>query len=181
MFMKQILILLLISNSFKVYAQNTSSLVSMNGIGDIKIGMKKAEVEKLTGQTIKLVNLVKKGDDWNRDTIRINYRDVSYEIVLDKDYVNEKNQGFIVYEVKSNSSQLKTKSGIAIGDDKLKIVSTYGDYMIQIMPEYEKDYTVKSKTKSTVWLYGDESGKVIIFYLTNNKVTGFCVMYNEGC
>jgi hypothetical protein len=53
--------------------------------------------------------------------------------------------------------------------------------MIQIMPEYEKDYTIKSKTRSTVWLYGDESGKVIIFYLTNNTVTGFSVMYNEGC
>lgn len=181
MFMKLILILLLILNSFKVYSQNTAPLVSMNGIGDIKVGMKKPDVEKLTGQTIKLVNLVKKGDDWNRDTIKISYKDISYELVFDKDYVNEKSQGFIVYEVKSNSPQLKTKSGIGIGDDKLKIVSTYGDYMIQIMPEYEKDYTVKSKTKSTVWLYGDESGKVIIFYLTNNKVTGFSVMYNEGC
>jgi len=179
--MKRIPILLLLLASLQSLAQGTYPLVSMNGIGDIKIGMKKADVEKLTGQTLKLVNLVKKGDDWNRDTFSITYKDVSYEIVLDKDYVNEKSQGFIVYEVKSSSSQLKTKSGIAIGDDKLKIVSTYGDYMIQIMPDYEKDYTIKSKTKSTVWLYGDESGKVIIFYLTNNKVTGFCVMYNEGC
>ena len=93
----------------------------------------------------------------------------------------KKSQGYIVYEVRSSSPQLKTKSGIGIGDDKLKIVSTYSDYLIHIMPEYENNYTVKSKTRSTVWLYGDESGKVIIFYLTNNKVTGFAVMYNEGC
>lgn len=179
--MKRIPILLLFVLSLQAYSQNISPLVSMNGIGDIKIGMKKTDVEKLTGQTIKLVNLVKKGDDWSRDTINLSFKDVSYVLVFDKDYVNEKSQGFIVYEVKSNSPQLKTKSGIGIGDDKLKIVSTYGDYMIQIMPEYEKDYTIKSKIKSTVWLYGDESGKVIIFYLTNNKVTGFSVMYNEGC
>jgi hypothetical protein len=179
--MKRIPILLLFIVSINAFSQNTSSLVSMNGIADIKIGMKKTEVEKLTGQSIQLVNLIKKEDDWSRDTIRITHKDISYEIVLDKDYVNEKSQGYIVYEVRSNSPQLKTKSGIGIGDDKLKIVSIYNDYMIQIMPEYEKDYTVKSKTKSTVWLYGDESGKVIIFYLTNNKVTGFAVMYNEGC
>ena len=121
-----------------------------------------------------------KKEDWERDTINFTYKDIPYQVILDKDYINENSQGFIVYEVKSNGSTLKTKSGIGIGDDKLKIVSTYQDYMMQLMPEYENDYTTKSKTKSTVWLFGDD-GKVIIFYLTNNKVTGFSVMYNEGC
>ena len=102
-----------------------------------------------------------------------------YQIVFEKDYFNEKSKGFIVYEIRTSNNSLKTKSGIGIGDDKLKVVSTYPDFMLQIMPEYENE-TTKSKTKSTVWLYGEE-GTVIIFYLTNNIITGFSVMYNEGC
>ena len=174
--MKYLPILLL--TSVQAFSQ-TVPTVSLAGIGDIKVGMKKADLEKLTGQPVKLVKLLKK-EDWERDTINLTYKDVPYQVILDKDYINENSQGFIVYEVKSNAGSLKTKSGVGIGDDKLKIVSTYQDYMIQIMPEYENDYTTKSKTRSTVWLFG-EDGKVIIFYLTHNKITGFSVMYNEGC
>ena len=175
--MKYLPILLLFF--YSIAAQAQPATVSLAGIGDIKVGMKQSELEKLIGQPVKLVKLLKK-ENWERDTINFIHKDVPYQVVLDKDYINDPSQGFIVYEVKSNGPALKTKSGIAIGDDKLKIVSTYGDYTIQIMPEYENDYTVKSKTKSTLWLFGDD-GKVIIFYLTNNKVTGFTVMYNEGC
>lgn len=178
--MKRIPILLLILLPFSVLAQTAGPAVSMGGIGDIKVGMKKAEFEKLTGQPVKFVKLLKK-EDWDRDTITMVYKDVNYQVVFDKDYINGNNNSFIVYEIRSSSPQLKTKSGIGIGDDKLKIVDTYKDYMIQIMPAYENDYTTKSKTKSTLWLFGDESGKVIIFYLENGKVTGFSVMYNEGC
>jgi hypothetical protein len=172
--------LLLLSLYAKAQTTLPAATVSMNGIGDIKIGMKKAEVEKLTGQPVKFLKLLRK-EDWDRDTIHIVYKDITYQLVFDKDYITPNNNSFIVYEVISSSAQLKTKSGISIGDDKLKIVDTYKDYMIQIMPAYEKDYTTKSKTRSTLWLYGDESGKVIIFYLENGKVTGFSVMYNEGC
>ena len=74
---------------------------------------------------------------------------------------------------------MKTRSGIGIGDDKYKIISTYEGYTIWIMPEYENNYTTKSKTKSSIWLHGD-SRNVIIFYLNNNKVTGMSVTYFEG-
>lgn len=47
------------------------------------------------------------------------------------------------------------------------------------MPEYENNYTVKSKTKSTIWLHGDD-GNVIIFNLDNNKVVAMRVTYFEG-
>ena len=178
--MKFLPILLLVSFGFTSRAQTTSLTVTMAGIGDIKVGMTKAEVEKLTGQSIKLVELLKKSDDWKRDTINLTHKNVVYQLIFDKDYINEKPKGFIVYEVKSKTAELKTKSGISIGDDKLKIVSTYGDYMMQIQPDYENDYTTKSKTRSTVWLYGDNN-TVIIFYLDSNKITGFSVMYSEGC
>ncbi len=176
--MKLLPTLLLVFLATSIYAQNNTT-VTMNGIGDFKLGMTKAEIEKVTGQPVKLVKLLRK-EDWERDTLNIVYKDLPYQVILDKDYINEKSSGFIVYEVKSNGPALKTKSGIGIGDDILKIISVYGGYTIQIMPEYENNYTTKSKTKSTLWLHSDD-GKLIVFYLTNNKVTGFSVMYNEGC
>lgn len=178
--MRFLSVLLLVGLGLTTRAQNNSLTVTLAGIGEIKVGMTKTEVEKLTGQSIKLVQLLKKTDDYTRDTISLTHKGISYQLIFDKDYMNEKPKGFILYEVRSSTAQLKTKSGIGVGDDKLKIVSTYGDYMLQIQPEYENDYTTKSKTKSTVWLYGD-SETVLIFYLENNRITGFSVMYSEGC
>jgi hypothetical protein len=180
--MRALPILLFILISLKANTQINSSLVSLTGIGDIKLGMKKTELEKLTGTKIKLVNLLRKDEDWARDTINIKWKELDYQLVIDKDYITGKGTDYIVYEINSKSPQLKTKSGIGLGDDKLKIVSTYQDFMLHIIPDYEPPaFNVKSKTKSSLWLFGDTSGTVIIFYLTNNKVTGFCVMYNEGC
>ena len=176
--MKFLPLLLLFLFYSSLNAQNNAS-VTTAGIGEIKLGMNRAELEKLTGQPVKLVHLLKK-ENWERDTLNILFRNVPYQVIMDRDYINEKGTGFIIYEVKTNSTGIKTRSGISIGDDKLKIISTYNDYMIQIMPEYEDDNQTKSKTRSTVWLHGDD-GKLIVFYLTNNKVTGFSVMYDEGC
>jgi hypothetical protein len=52
--------------------------------------------------------------------------------------------------------------------------------MIYIIPEYENNYTVKSKTKSSVWVHSDDAGKVIVFHLVNNKVTSMTVGYQMG-
>ncbi|MBD0377749.1 MAG: hypothetical protein ICV51_19240, partial [Flavisolibacter sp.] len=149
------------------WAQTSFSTVSMAGIGEIKIGMKKAELEKLVNEPLRLKNLLNK--DWERDTLQVTYREMPLQMILDKNIREDKASEIIVYEVKSAAPQLKTRSGIGIGDDKLKIISTYDGYTIHILPEFENNYTVKSKTKSTVWLYGDESDKVTIFYLTNNN------------
>jgi len=179
--MKQILMLLLLLMSIITRAQNNAVLVSMMGIGDIKVGMKKSELEKLLNQPLKTPHLLKKEDEHYYDTVHVSYKGVEADVVFQKEYAEDKKFDITVWEVRSATAGLKTRSGISIGDDKLKIVSTYPDFMLQIMPEYENEYKTKSKIKSTVWLIGDESGTVIIFYLTNNKVTGFSVIYSEGC
>src|SRR4051812_10476725 len=114
--MKRLPLLLLLALSFTASAQISAPVVTMNGIGDFRIGMKKAEVEKLIGQPLKLVNLIKKAEEWNRDTIDLVYKDVQYQLILDKDYINDKRQDIILYEIKTNSPNLKTKSGVGIGD-----------------------------------------------------------------
>jgi hypothetical protein len=178
--MKLLYTILFLLSSFILKAQSNSFTVSMAGIGDIKLGMKKADFEKLTNQTLKLPHLTAKNDDAYQDTVHVIYKGLEADVIFQKEYSENDKYNIVVWEVRSSAPQLKTRSGIAIGDDKLKIVTTYPDFTIWLMPEYEKDYTVKSKTKSTVWLHGD-SGAVIIFYLDNGKVTGMSVTYNEGC
>jgi hypothetical protein len=178
--MKPTLTFMLLLFFFFGIAQTATTTVSMAGIGDVKVGMKKADLEKLLNSPIQLKNLLKK-EDWSRDTVNCTYKNIPMQVVFDKSYVDENKSDIVVWEVKSSGPQLKTRSGIGIGDDKYKIISTYEGYTIYIMPEYENNYTTKSKNKSTIWLHGDDSGMVIIFYLTDNKVTAICVTYNEGC
>ena len=162
-------------------SQNTSFTVSMAGISDIRVGMKKAALEKLLNQTLSTPHLLKKDNDYYQDTVQVNYKGIDLEVMFQREYSEKNAFEIVVWEVRSTSPLLKTKSGISIGDDKLKIVSTYNDYTIHIFPQYENNNTVKSKTRSVVWLFGEESNKVIVFYLTDNKVTGFSVLYSEGC
>jgi hypothetical protein len=178
--MKLLYIFLLLLSSFVLKAQSNAFTVTMAGIGDIKLGMKKADFEKLINQTIRLPHLATKNEDYYQDTVHVNYKGLEADVIFQKEYTDENKFNIVIWEVRSNAHQLKTKSGIGIGDDKIRIVTTYPDFTIWLMPEYEKDYTVKSKTKSTVWLHGD-SGGVIIFYLENGKITGMSVTYDEGC
>lgn len=163
--------------SFIAFAQTTT--VTMSGIGDLKLGMKKTDFEKLVNQSFSLPHLSAKNDDYYQDTVHINYKGMEADVIFQKQYSENEKYDIAVWEIKSNSPQLKTKSGIGIGDDKYKVISTYEGYTIWIMPEYENNYTVKSKTKSTIWLHGD-NGNLIIFDLDNNKVTAMHVTYFEG-
>lgn len=178
--MRPILSLLAILFIQTINAQNSSALVTMAGISDLKVGMKKADLEKLLSQTLSTPHLSKDNDDWYQDTVRVTYKGIDADVIFQREYGENKKFDIVVWEIKSSSNTLKTKSGISIGDDKLKIISTYPGYMIHILPGYEKDFTIKSKTRSSIWLFG-EDGKVLVFHLTNDKVTGFSVLYSEGC
>lgn len=164
---------------FLSLAATAQTTVTMAGIGDIKLGMKKADFEKLLNESFSLPHLTAKNEDYYQDTVHINYKGIDADVIFQKQYSENNKYDIAVWEIKSNSPQLKTKSGIGIGDDKYKIISTYEGYTIWIMPEYENNYTVKSKTKSTIWLHGD-NGNVIVFDLDNNKVTAMRVTYFEG-
>ncbi|HNP21472.1 MAG TPA: hypothetical protein PKM63_10240 [Panacibacter sp.] len=156
----------------------TSVGVTMNGIGNLKIGMKLVDVEKLAGAPLKLNNILK--DDWNFDTIATRINGINFKLVFSRDYADEKKYDVTLREVSSSDSSLKTKSGITIGDDKLKIINTYEGYTIWIVPDYENDYTVRSKTRTTIFLFGDNSGNTILFHLFMNKIESMSVSISEG-
>lgn len=175
--MRKLFILFLVCVSTQLIAQN-SYKVTMNGIAEFKVGMKKNEVEKLLNQTFALKNLLSK-DDWSRDSIPVHYKDLDLTLILDKQYIDENKYDIILWGIVSSSMLIKTPSGITIGDDKLKSITTYDGYTIHIAPDYENDYTVKSKTRSTIWLFADDSGNQIVFHLENNNIYSIGVSYVE--
>ncbi len=168
--MRNLLPVLFVLFSVNLIAQTNSYKVTMNGIADFKIGMKKAEVEKLLNLPVKLKNLLSK-DDWMMDTIAYKYKDLDLSLIYTRDYLDNNNAGDIVlWGITSNSTLIKTPSGITIGDDKIKIVTTYDGYRILISPDDENENTVKSKTKSSIYLYADDGGNQIVFHMENNKI-----------
>ncbi|QEC68126.1 hypothetical protein FRZ67_12750 [Panacibacter ginsenosidivorans] len=175
--MKQFLSLLFLVITVYSYAQQTYS-VTMNGIGPFKLNMKKTDLEKILGKEIKLKNLLK--EDWTYDTVSYDYNNISFTFVFDRQSADEKNYDIILREIKSNSTFLKTPSGITIGDDKIKIINTYEAYTIWIVPDYENNYTSRSKTRATIWVQSDDGGNNIQFHTNMNKVESISVTWNEN-
>lgn len=177
--MRKLFFSLIIFISLGAAAQGSGMTVSFKGIGPFKPGMKKAEVEKITGKKITLKNLLTE-DGW-ADTIRINYQNASFNLYFEKQYTDSVNFEYGLYGVQTTSALCKTSAGIGIGTDKLKIITTYEFNGINIWPEYEgPDFMIKSKTKAIVTVSDDEGYNAIVFHLLNNKVASIEVSYFQG-
>ncbi len=180
--MKHIALLFCLSVSFNLFAQtSTENLqVTMTGIGPFKINMKKTDVEKIAGHSIKTI----KDEDGFGDTAVLVYKGVSFTITFYENYIDEKKTETAIYAIKTNSPMVKTKSGIGIGDDKLKIITTYPDFDFNFYFHYidaEDGSYKRSKERSTLSLTGQDSPSIIQFYLNNGKVESFEVTIAEGC
>lgn len=156
--------------------------VSLNGIGPFKINMKKTDVEKLLGYKISTPHNSNK-DSYANDTVKIVYKEMAVSLVFYQNYIAENKTELALWSVESSSPLLKTRSGIAIGDDKIKLITTYDGYNMNITYEWNQgnngEYK-RSKNKSQVMLMGENSISVIYFKMTDNKITGFETAVYEG-
>ena len=173
-------IFVLLVSSFVVInatAQNTDYLASTGGFGPFKIGMSKAAVEKSLKTNLKLPNLAKNPDAYECDTVKCKYKELDVELVFSRNYfMNDTTLKVGIREIKSSSPLLKTKSGIAIGDDKLKIFKSYDHYRLLYVPEWDKQ---NSSKKAQVYLSDIDLGTELVFYLYDGRVTGFGAMLQE--
>ncbi|HYH14357.1 MAG TPA: hypothetical protein VD794_04000 [Flavisolibacter sp.] len=178
--MKYVYILGLLLCGTAAMAQTNPVSVTMNGIGEIKVGMSKKDLEKLIGVSISSKRL--SDDDWSYDTVRFYHKTIHFEAILSKELDAKQEPYIAVWGITSDNNRLRTKSGISIGDDKLKVINTYEMYSINLSPANEgPDFSTKSKTQSYVTLYSDDGTRTIIFHLTRNKVTAISVAFNLGC
>jgi hypothetical protein len=157
--------------------------VTLNGIGPFKLDMKKTEVEKILNQAVQTPHGSKK-EDYLNDTVSVTYKEAEITLVFYKKYIDETKNEIAIYSISGKSPLLKTKSGIVAGDDKMKIISTYSEYNMNIYRAYElneKGNYIPSKTKWIIQLMGENSPGTIEFKLENNKLIEFTVGIFEGC
>ena len=152
---------------------------STGGIGPFRIGLSRAATEKLLNLKLKLPKS-SPTDSYEMDTVMCNYKEMKLQLVFSRSYFgNDTAQKLGIYSVTSSYPQIKTKSGVGIGDDKIKIVKTYELYRLDISPEWTPESKPNPK-RGTVTLYDNESPKVLIFYLDNNIITAIAATQYEG-
>ena len=159
------------SDTTKV-VQNKEYLVSKDGIGELKIGMKQTEVEKLLSQQFNF-NSIKDSAGYWQDTVKAKYKEIEVSLYFERQYVDEENSIMQLAGIETSSTLCKTASGIGIGDEKSTIISAYDDNPIYMGPEFEQvnDTTwLPSKTKYNINVKDDKYDKELIFHLLNKKV-----------
>jgi hypothetical protein len=152
--------------------------VSMNGISDLKIGMTLQNVEKLLKRKLALPTISSDTSGFAADSVYCKYKEVDYMLILIKGIGENNATAVKVNEIRSSFPELRTPSGIVIGDDACKIISTYEGYRIDIMPNYYnyiKQPPVKIKGESRIWISDDETGHSILFHTKDNKVVAMSV------
>ncbi len=87
--MKKIFFLLFIAFIAKASAQNIDYIVSMSGIGALKIGMSQAELEKLLNQKFILKNALDTTESW-QGSIAARYKNINVTLFFQRHYTAEK-------------------------------------------------------------------------------------------
>lgn len=167
--MKKIFPFLFMLVATTTIAQNKDYLLSLDGLGTLKLGMPLVELEKVlkTKITLKVIDV---DSVVLTETIKAKYKGIDVEIDLIK------RQDYIAVDGISASSPLcKTKSGIGIGATKLQIIAAYEGYYIDASPVYTEEggKLLKSKTMSSITVKEDTEGYAIVFNLLNKKVISF--------
>ena len=170
--MKKICLFFLIVAASCTAAQKKDHIISMNGLGALKLGMSQEEVEKLLNEKILLPNSL--------DTINDNYQDTAK--LFNRNYYAPNVFRMRLIGIKANSPLCKTASGIGVGTDMLKIIAAYDSLHVKIQPGYAYYYeTEEGEGKSTVSILDDAASTMdyfsdaytMVFFLLNKKVISF--------
>ncbi len=156
-------------------AQNKDYLLSLDGLGSLKLGMPLIELNKLL-QTKVILKVINIDSVRLTETISAKYKGINVEI----DLIKWQDETIVVDGISTSNPLCKTASGIGIGFTKLQIIAAYEGYYIDARPDYlykeGDDKPEKSKTRSTITVKEDEEGYAIVFSLLNNKVVSFAIV-----
>ncbi len=180
--MKKICFLFFIVVAACTAAQNKEQLITMNGLGSLKLGMSQAEVEKLLNKKIEMTkNYLDTVNGSYQDTAKTTYEDIAVQLEFQKSFYAPYKFRMRLIGIRANSPLCKTEAGIGVGSDQLKIVAAYDNYHVKIQPGYVNYYeTEKGKGKSTLSVLDDAASTMdgsdaytMVFYLLNKKVVSF--------
>ena len=146
--------------------QNKNYTITMDGIDSLKLGMSKAELEKILGTTLTFKHI---GKDYSPDTINVKYKGMDMILYLEADYDTAKVFATL-HDILTTDPSCKTEKGIGIGADKKTVIDAYEDYTRYVAPEYEV-YPVRSATKSAIAVMDTAiSSRALLFRIIDKKV-----------
>lgn len=156
--------------------ENTDYLVSLEGIGPIKTGMKQAEVEKIIGQKILLTNPTDTISGSWMDSAIIKYKDAELRLSFVRTYAYADHPDSFhmrVNDIRTSSPLCKTAAGFGIGSTKPEIINGFDTLRIYMNPEsimIDDTTWGYSKTHYLVQVRQWREGPQIAFYLKDKKV-----------
>lgn len=154
--------------------------VSSTGIGEIKLNMTLAQVEKVIGQSIVLKP--NSGEDYAMDTAIVTFKGVELFIQFINEGGDDNNKPQKkVYGIGANHASLQTRSGISPGHDKFDVVKKLDGMYLTLQPDWRMENKPDKAKYSVLSLTDGENGTQLLMYFENNKLTGFYVSVFEGC
>jgi hypothetical protein len=117
-----------------VYGQNIIP-VSSTGIGDIKVNMTLAQVEKTIGQAIALP--VSHEESYAFDSVQVNYKGIMIDLAFYSAGNDETGKPKkMVYGIGASHQILQTRSGFTLGSDKFDIVKKLDGMYLNLQPDW---------------------------------------------
>ncbi len=157
--------------------EKTEYTITKDGIGDLKIGMRDADVEKIVNQRFNFRMVIDSPGYW-QDTVKAKYKDIDVSLYFERLDGDSDSSYMQLTGLVTSSTLCKTEYGVGIGDDRSAILQPYDDRPIDMGPEYEQvnDTTwALSKTKYSVNVKDDKWDREIIFHLVNKKIVSLGV------
>lgn len=139
--------------------------IDMEGLDSLKLGMTKAELEAMLKDTFKLKHISVDGGPY--DTFNTKYNGANVTIYL---YESDEKTVATLYGLQTSDTTCKTKEGIGVGAEKIKVIDAYSDYKKYIAPVYET-YPERSKTKSVIAVVDTAGSRAMLFHIINRKVS----------
>ncbi|MBL0267910.1 MAG: hypothetical protein KAX45_11425 [Chitinophagaceae bacterium] len=150
-------------------AENT---ITKDGIGNLKIGMTKTDLEKMLKATLSMKHAKDTGEIW-MDTATVQYAGMEVELYFQKLYSEEPSTEMELFGLSTKSPLCKTTAGIGVGDDRNAVLTAYEENPITMGPESvmvnDTTWTL-SKTNYSIHVSDDKWDKQISFYLINKKI-----------
>lgn len=151
--------------------------ISTTRMNEMRLNNTLQQVEKALGQKLEIT---KTGDDW---LFYVKVTDKGADFTLGfLESINESNSNeLVLYEIKTNSSEIKTLSKLGVGSSIEDLWKAYKNYNISVWQMWDEIEDSNSKTDRVFNIQDHDAGTSLYFYLRNNKVYEIVIGINEGC
>lgn len=170
--MKQLFSGLLLFMAISVWAQ-----ISTTRMGDLYIETTKSEIEKKIGQKIQLTE--RKSDFRTGYDAVVTHKGVSYQLYFVSNPGGPAGEGgYLLSEISTQSTQIKTISGMGVGNTLDELWKTYKNYNIAVTDYYLND---GDQTERVFEFLDSDTVTTLAFHFKNGKVYKVSLIVNEGC